>query len=396
MENTLQAHTGAARLRLDTVKGEVTLMTKRIILLIAVFALVLSLTGVSMGQAAFKIGIITGTVSQGEDEYRGAEAAIKKYPGLLVHRTYPDNFMQEQETFIAQVAALASDRTIKAIVINQGVPGTIAAIRKARETRPDLIFVVGEPHEDPAMVERVADVSLIPNNILRGTTIVELAHKMGAKKFLHYSFPRHMSYVDLSQRRDIMEATCKRLGMEFIFVNAPDPLGEGGLSAAQQFVLEDVPRQVAKHGKDIAVFSTNCGMQEPLITATIKAGAIFPEQCCPSPTHGYPAALGLAITDSMKGNFPAIVKAINSALVAKGMAGRFATWPVASSYLNSTASVEIAKLAVEKKLNISDMAAVQKVFQSEAGVPVAMERLSTNGQFYRYLVGSIIFGKDVK
>lgn len=356
----------------------------------------LSLTGVSMGQAAFKIGIITGTVSQSEDEYRGAEAAMKKYPGLLVHRTYPDNFMQEQETFIAQITGLAADRNIKAIVINQGVPGTVAGIRKVRETRPDIIFVIGEPHEDPAIVERVADISLIPNNILRGTTIIELAHRMGAKKFLHYSFPRHMSMVELSERATIMEATCKKLGMEFIFVNAPDPLGEGGLSAAQQFILEDVPRQVAKHGKDIALFSTNCGMQEPLITAAIKAGAIFPEQCCPSPTHGYPAALGLEITDAMKGNFPAIVKAINTALVAKGASGRFATWPVATSYLASIAGVEVAKLAVEKKLDIKDMNAVKKVVEAEAGVSLQMERLSNNGQFYRYLVGSIIFGKDVK
>lgn len=371
-------------------------MSKRSVLLIVVLALVLGVASVSIGAPAFKIGIITGTVSQGEDEYRGAEAAIKKYPGLLEHRTYPDNFTQELETFIAQVTGLAADRNIKAIVINQGVPGTVAAIRKVRELRPDILFVVGEPHEDPELVERYADISLIPNNLSRGRTIVELAKRMGAKKFLHYSFPRHMSYVDLSTRRNIMEETCKKLGMEFIFVNAPDPLGEGGLSAAQQFVLEDVPRQVAKHGKDIAVFSTNCGMQEPLITAVIKTGAIFPEQCCPSPTHGYPGALGLEITDSMKGNFPAIVKAINAELVKRGMAGRCATWPVATSYLHSTAGVEIAKLAVEKKLNIKDVAAIRKVLEADAGVPMEIEANSAKGAYYRYLVGSIIFGKDVK
>jgi len=52
---------------------------------------------------SYKIGIATSTVSQNEDEYRGAEAAIAKYGDLIKHVTYPDNFMQEQETFIAQI-----------------------------------------------------------------------------------------------------------------------------------------------------------------------------------------------------------------------------------------------------------------------------------------------------
>jgi len=156
-------------------------MVKRSVLAVVALVLILGLASVSIGAADFKIGVVTGTVSQGEDEYRGAEAVIQKYPGLHTARSYPDNFMQEQETTIAQITGLASDRQVKAIVINQAVPGTVAAIRKVREIRPDIIFVLGEPHEDPEVVEKYADISLIPNNIARGTTIVQLAHKLGAK-----------------------------------------------------------------------------------------------------------------------------------------------------------------------------------------------------------------------
>src|SRR5690606_14961692 len=126
---------------------------------------------VATEQAGFKIGLVTGTVSQNEDEYRGAEAAIAKYPGLIKHVTYPDNFMQEQETFIAQVTGLAADPEVKAIIINQAVPGTVAAIRRVKETRPDMIFIAGEPHEDPPLVEPAVDVTLIPNQPARGKTI---------------------------------------------------------------------------------------------------------------------------------------------------------------------------------------------------------------------------------
>ena len=52
-------------------------------------------------KAAFHIGVVTGTVSQSEDDLRGAEELIKRYGkategGLIQHVTYPDNFMDQQ------------------------------------------------------------------------------------------------------------------------------------------------------------------------------------------------------------------------------------------------------------------------------------------------------------
>ena len=41
---------------------------------------------------------------------------------MIKHVTYPDNFMQEQETTIAQIVQLAADKDVKAIVICQAVP----------------------------------------------------------------------------------------------------------------------------------------------------------------------------------------------------------------------------------------------------------------------------------
>ncbi|MGI6660474.1 MAG: DUF3798 domain-containing protein [Bacillota bacterium] len=85
--------------------------------------------------APFKIGIVTGTVSQGEDEYRAGEQMKERYGDRVIHVTYPDNFMAEQETTIGQIAGLASDPDVKIIAICQGVPGTAAAIDQIRQTR---------------------------------------------------------------------------------------------------------------------------------------------------------------------------------------------------------------------------------------------------------------------
>ena len=125
------------------------------------------------GKAAFHIGIVTGTVSQAEDEQRGAEAMIAKYGdadhgGMVRHLNYPDNYMQEQETTIQQIASLADDPLMKVIVVNQGAPGTTAAFQQIKERRPDILCFVGNSQEDPFMIESVADLIIDPDNVKRG------------------------------------------------------------------------------------------------------------------------------------------------------------------------------------------------------------------------------------
>lgn len=290
----------------------------------------------------FKIGIVTGTVSQGEEEYRAAENAIAKYGSAIKHVTYPDKFSQEQETTIAQITALASDPEIKAIIICQAVPGTSAAIDKIKEERDDILFIAGVPHEDPATISGRADIVMETDNLTRGRTIIQLAKDMGAETFIHYSFPRHMSMELLAQRRDIMKQTCEELGINFVGVDAPDPTGDAGIPGAQQFMIEDVPRQVEKYGKNTAFFNTNCGMQEPLIKTVLETGAIYPEQCCPSPYHAYPGALGIEIPEEKAGDVAYMLEQIHAKIDEAGASGRFATWKISANMAMIDAAVQYA------------------------------------------------------
>ena len=168
-------------------------------------------------KAAFHIGVVTGTVSQSEDDLRGAEELIKRYGkvadgGMIQHITYPDNFMDQQETTISQIVSLADDPLLKAIVMNQSVPGTAEAFKRVRDKRPEILLFAGEPHEDPLVIEAAADLALNSDFISRGYTIIWAAKELGAKTFVHISFPRHMSYETLGLRRQIMEQACKDLG----------------------------------------------------------------------------------------------------------------------------------------------------------------------------------------
>ncbi|HZK24748.1 MAG TPA: DUF3798 domain-containing protein [Oscillospiraceae bacterium] len=328
-------------------------MTKKLLALLLIAMMLFSLTACGRGNegegegegegedAAYKIGIMTGTVSQGEEEYQAAQQMKEKYGDKIVTATYPDNFSSETETTIANVVAMASDPEVKAIVFVQAVPGAAAAIDKVRETRPDMLFVAGVAAEDPATIADKADIVMLVDELSMGKTIPEKAAEMGAKTFIHYSFARHLSYATIAARRELMIETCDELGIEFVDVTAPDPTGDAGVSGAQQFILEDVPRQIDEYGKDTAFFSTNCSMQEPLIRSILELGAIYPQQCCPSPYHGYPAALSVNVSGH-EGDVQYMLDSIKEKLVAAGQESRMSTWSVPINMLMIEAGVDYA------------------------------------------------------
>lgn len=382
-------------------------MMKRILSTAALFALGALAFGCSGQQAkapanetqqqaaaqGFKIGIMTGTVSQNEEEFRAGQQIAAKYGGRVKHVTYPDNFMQEQETVIAQLTGLAADPDVKVIVVGQAIPGSVEAARKIREQRPDILIGFVEPHQDPALVNESCDIAVQPDQLERGRTIIAEAAEMGAKTFVHYSFPRHMSQELLARRRDIMKEEAAKRGMKFEFVTAPDPMAEGGLPATQQFVLEDVPRELTKYGGATAFFSTNCGMQEPMIKSILtKEQGYVAEQCCPSPTHGYPGALGIAIPPDKAGDI-AYINSENKRVIAEHhMTGHFGTWIAPESMVGMRAVTNLLVDAVDKKADFKDMATVQKYMQDEAGAAVRLKKYDeTKGNQYLFLLDHQVY-----
>lgn len=298
----------------------------------------------------FKIGILTGTASQGDEEITQANKMKEKYGDMIVTATYPDNFTTETETLISNAVAMASDPEVKAIVWCQAVPGTAAAIDKVRETRPDMIFIAGTPGEDPGVINPKADIVLQVDEPGCGTVIPPQAKAQGAKTLIHYSFPRHMSYALIVARHENMKKYCEENGIEMVDVTAPDPTGDSGITGAQQFILEDVPRQIEKYGKDTVFFTTNCGMQEPLIRSVFENGAIYSLQCCPSPFHAFPAALNIDMAGH-EADVTYMMEQLQAKVDEYNMGGRVSTWGVPCNMLFVNAGVEYAKKVLEGETN---------------------------------------------
>ena len=305
---------------------------------------------VAEGKEDWKIGIITGTVSQGEEEFQTAQNMIAEYGAdRIITATYPDKFNDEVETTISTVVGMA-EAGVDAIIFVQAVPGAIAAIEKAKETHPDILFVTGVAAEPPREIAETADVVLLVDELGMGRTVIEQAVAQGATTFIHYSFPRHLGYESIAARRALFEETCNELGIEYVEATAPDPTGDAGVSGAQQFILEDVPRKVQEYGEDTAFFATNCSMQEPLIRSVLEYKAIYPQQCCPSPYHAYPAALNIS-TQGHEGDVAYMIEAIRAAIAEGGNSGRMSTWHFPVSMLMIEAGVDYAIKYVEGNTN---------------------------------------------
>jgi hypothetical protein len=292
-----------------------------------------------------KLAIVTSNIAQNEEEFRSAEQLVRKYGAEnVIHVTWPENFMAEQEQMVTILSRLAVDRDIKALVINQSVPGTNAAVDRFKESRDDVFIVYCSPQENPPDVSRRANLLINNDQIAIGPVMVDQAVAQGAKVFVHYSFPRHMAQPLLSGRRDAIRENAARLGIQYVDATAPDPTGDGGLPAAQQFILEDVPRMIARYGQDTAFFATNCGMQSPLIRTVVDGGAIYPQPCCPSPYHGFPSALGIDTPPAGQGladiNF--VINETRRLAADKNMTGRLSTWPVPAAMMFTNAGAEYA------------------------------------------------------
>ena len=124
-----------------------------------------------------------------------------------------------------------------------------------------------------------------------------------------------------------------------------------------------------------------------MIKATLETGAIYAQQCCPSPFHGYPGALGLEIPKDKAGDMKYINEQIKAKIAAKNGTGRFATWPVKINMLFVEAGAEYAKDWIDGKIkNKNDQAALVKKLNEIAGSPVTATTYA----------GKDKTGKDVK
>ena len=322
--------------------------------------------------ADYKIGIMTTTVSQSEESYRAAEKLEKEHPGKVVLATFPDKFATEQETTISTALSLASDPAVQ---------GTAAACQKIREVRPDILLIAAGYQDDAATSAANCDIFYHANVPKMGTQMVDELSDMGAKTFVHYSFPRHLAWQPTADRLQNMKDRCAELGLTLVETTTPDPMSDAGTSGTQQFVLEDVPRSVDKYGVETAFFGTNTAQQEPMIKSVVETKSYFTD---PSPFVGFPSALGIEVPDDKLYDTEYMMNAIKEKLAEADMTGHMGTWTAPVMTLFMTGSYAYAEAFCEGKTDGEklDTEMFKETLSEAAGADVDVENITDGGTTY--------------
>lgn len=343
-------------------------------------------------EEAYHIAVVTPTLSVSEDEFRAGEQLEEQYPDIVKHLVLPEKFDTEIEGCISTIVSAADDPLMKAVIVSSGQSGLIPAFQQLKEKNPDIITISSAIYDELDMMSENIDLNLDMDAIRRGETIPKKAYEMGAKTFIHYSFPTHLAKPTITARRDQMKKTCEELGMEFVEVITPDPQTGNGPEAMQQFLQEDIPRQIEKYGVDTNIFGTNCPMYDVIIAKALELKYTVAEQCCPTPTQAYPTVLGLEIAEEDATNFDKINEMIAEKVDAQGMKGRLSGWPIPVTIFLPKFGVEVAmEMIANSEFDPNNAENLGNLAKDKFGLEVDFQQYEDYENYYMFIMESIYY-----
>lgn len=340
----------------------------------------------------YHVAIVTPTLSVSEDEFRAGQQLEEQYPDIVQHLVLPEKFDTEIEGCISTIVSAADDPLMKAVVVISGQSGLIPAFQQIKEKNPDIITISAPIYDEPDMMAEYIDLNLDMDAVRRGETIPTKAHEMGAKTFIHYSFPTHLAKPLITARKDKMKETCEKLGMEFVEVITPDPQTGNGPEAMQQFLREDIPRQIEKYGTDTNIFGSNCPMYDVIIDEALKLKFTVAEQCCPTPTQAFPTVLGLEISEEDATNFDKINEMIAEKVDAAGMKGRLSGWPIPSTIFLPKFGVEVAmEMITNPDFDPNSAENLGKLAKEKFDLEVDFQQYEDYENYYMFIMEDIYY-----
>lgn len=168
-------------------------MKKILAVLIASVMMISMLAGLALADD-YKIGLMISPLATREEYYRTAEMLVEEYGAdKFVMDVYPEDPQNEQEVTISKALNIALDDDVKVMVFDSADIGTIAAVNKIKEERPDMKILFGSLNEDVYEMAKTGDLMITIDPVVWGEAVAQFAADAGAERFVFYSFARHMS-----------------------------------------------------------------------------------------------------------------------------------------------------------------------------------------------------------
>lgn len=296
-----------------------------------------------------KIAILLPAGSQFNEGSIAAKEIAAAYPDRVIIKEYDNsNVLLDNKNGIIDVSAeIAADSSVGAIVYAKASRSTSEAISAAKAVNPELLIACIEPEASVGTLASKSDFILCVDWVSAAKDIVANAKAQGAKYFVMTSFNRHISGTSgdgesllASTAKSAFNTACKEQKIEFIYHNAPDPISSGGTKAVVKDIRDGLARYRASgkiSGSDVAIFSTDCFIQNDIINIANENGYIYISPSFPSAFNGIADAYGVALPAGTA-DIAAYKASLAAAATGKARFGIY-TYPLASTLIKSAVHI---------------------------------------------------------
>ncbi len=345
--------------------------------------------------------LITGSKKLFPESAYKAESMKSKYGSRLLVSSFDDDFVGSQHAAVSNaVDEYLKDKSVKAVIIADGVEGTLKAVQTIKSQRNDICIVVCNPVENINQIAFSSDLIIMQDYEKIAAGMVRQASELGAKTFVFYTFARHADYDYVKQMRQTAGGICTELEMEYVETFSVDMFDENrSLEIAKSFIGEDAARKNEEFGSTVALYSTDSTVQEDVIKAAARYGMIVPATATMSP-FAFANAFGADIKGHEADSKYVLAK-LTEAFAKSKSKGKMISWEFSAPMLFAEAAFKytdsVINPADDAKADSDKMIKLNKIFTEAAdGSPVSIaggvledgkstdKVILVSSDFYRY------------
>ncbi|HWQ09234.1 MAG TPA: DUF3798 domain-containing protein [Holophaga sp.] len=310
----------------------------------------LVLAGQAFAAAPFHIGICTDPSDPFAESSLGAAQLVTEYGAVK------DGGYIKHVTSTKDVASMAKDPLMKAIVVCPSQEGVAEVYKKIRASRPEILLLAAQSGDEAASLQRTADLVVDVDPVSRGFAVPWGAKQLGAGSLVFLSFPRHLKIAPIARLKAVMAQACKDLDMTFAYEEVLDL--KTSKEAAKAYIAEGVPKWVAKYGAGnarVAFYCTQDGLAFHVVKQVVaQEKAVFVEEDCASPLI-VDAGLFEIDAKAEQFDFQAILGKIEAAVISKGASGRIGTAVRGADFAFTAGLGEFSKRILEGKGQVTSV-----------------------------------------
>lgn len=303
-----------------------------------------------------KIGVLCSPLSWGEENYRMTTKCIEKFGEDRIEvTTLPED--ADVQTIVSQASTMANDPEIGALIINEAVPGSVAAADAAKQANSEILVIMVNPSEEPPEVAAVADLAVM--TVFNELTVA--AAEQAAEKnceVMVLEVPIDQQGMERAQSRiAACQEKCDELGIKLVINSLPSESDANTRPAMIQAAKEDIYNKLDEYGDNTgfmcfssfiatAVFTALCEEGRGYLVGTPDPGPFAP---------GFMDAFGITADEEHILDVDWTNKAIADALDEKGMSGHFCNWEIPYFSTVMYGSIAYAKAYLDGEVNTVDI-----------------------------------------